>query len=156
MLKYADVLISFQEVPNEISLCINITGCKNNCKGCHSPWLFKDIGIDLTPTELFKLIKQNKGITCVCLMGGDTDPETINKLASDIKSWGLKSAWYSGKQDISEEIRLINFDYIKVGPYIQELGGLDSNTTNQIMYKIENTKLIDITYHFKHDFKSSL
>ena len=40
------------------------------------------------------------------------------------------------------------FDYIKIGPYIPKLGGLDNVNTNQIMYKIEDGRLIDITSKF--------
>lgn len=151
-MKYVDTLVSFSEIPDEISLCINISGCKNACQGCHSPWLAKDIGIILNSSELNRLIENNKGITCVCFMGGDSNPEEINILASDIKTLNLKVGWYSGKQNISESIDIKNFDYIKVGPYIQELGPLTNKTTNQKMFKIIHFKgmsnMKDITYKF--------
>ena len=158
MLKYVDVLVSFQEVPDEITLCINISNCPCHCEGCHSAYLAEDIGNPLGYWTLNHLIKTNKGITCVCFMGGDAEPIRINILGKYIKENfpHLKVAWYSGRQHISDEIKLENFDYIKVGPYIPKLGGLDSETTNQIMYKVEDEELIDITYHFKHDSKSSI
>ena len=156
MLKYLNTEVTFSEIPDEITLCINITGCKNACEGCHSPYLAKDIGTILNSGELFLLIQNNKGITCVCFMGGDSNPEQIDMLSSDVKRWGFKTAWYSGKQKLPKELRIKNFDYIKVGPYIPELGGLDKETTNQIMYKVDNGNLIDITYRFKHDSKSSV
>ena len=37
---------------------------------------------------------------------------------------------------------------IKLGPYIEELGPLNSKTTNQRFYKIEKNKLVDITNLF--------
>ena len=85
-------------------------------------------------------------------MGGDASPEEINNLAKFIKSSypKLKVSWYSGKTTISDLINLDNFDYIKIGPYVKELGGLDSPTTNQIFYKVSNKKLIDITERFKN------
>ena len=49
MLKYVDTLVSFQEVPDEISLCINISNCPCHCDGCHSPYLADDIGEYLIP-----------------------------------------------------------------------------------------------------------
>ena len=159
MVKYVDTLVSFQEVPDEISLCINISNCPCHCQGCHSAYLAEDIGTELTIEELQKLILNNKGITCVCLMGGDSDPTYIEELAMYLKfqAWyPVKVAWYSGRQYIPDEILVGYFDYIKIGPYIPELGGLDSENTNQIMYKIEDDKLIDITYRFRHDFKSSI
>ena len=152
MLKYVDTLITFSEVPDEISLCINISNCPCECPGCHSSYLAKDIGIILNSSELNRLIYENKGITCVCLMGGDSDPSYVNILAEDIHNHGLKTAWYSGRSYISEEIQLHNFDYIKIGPYIENLGGLTNKTTNQIMYMVdkqsESPLLIDITYKF--------
>lgn len=147
MLKYKDVLVGFQEVPDEISLCINITNCPNNCIGCHSPYLAEDIGEELTPEELSRLITKNKGITCVCLMGGDNDPKQINSLAKVIKSlYPYKVAWYSGSTKLSPKIIIHNFDYIKLGPYIEEFGPLNNPNTNQRMFKIPD--LEDITYKF--------
>lgn len=159
MLKFVDTLVSFQEVPDEISLCINISNCPCHCEGCHSPYLAEDIGTELTWNELEKLIKNNIGISCVCFMGGDSCPDYIEQLALFIKyqSWyPLKVAWYSGKSSIPNDLDINLFNYIKVGPYIPKLGGLDKETTNQIMYKVDNGNLIDITYRFKHDSKSSI
>ena len=157
MVKFVDTLVSFQEVPDEITLCINISNCPCHCEGCHSPYLAEDIGEYLTPNKLLELVNSNKGISCVCFMGGDSNPGEINGLAAVIRyQTNLKTAWYSGRQYIPEGLNLNYFDYIKVGPYIPKLGGLDSETTNQIMYKVEDEELIDITYRFKHDSKSSV
>ena len=155
MLKYTDTKITFAEVPDEIALCINISGCPCACKGCHSSYLAEDIGTELTFHEIKKLIKNNSGINCVALMGGDADPDRVNALASFITHHYnyLKIAWYSGRQELSKAIDLENFDYIKLGPYIEELGPLNSETTNQRFYKILNDKgkriLIDETYKFR-------
>lgn len=66
--------------------------------------------------------------------------------------YDIKVAWYSGRQELSKDINLEFFDYIKVGPYIEELGPLNSKTTNQRFYKVESGNLIDITYKFqKHE-----
>ena len=152
MLKYVDTLVSFQEIPDEISLCINISNCPNNCPGCHSAYLKDDIGTPLTYTELMRILKDIRGITCVCFMGGDKEPWEIQRLAQFVKEKGLKVAWYSGKQELHEDIRLANFDYIKLGPYIEELGPLTSRTTNQVMYKIDHLAdkpfVVDITSRF--------
>ena len=85
MLKYVDTLVSFSEIPDEISLCINISNCPYNCIGCHSPYLKKDIGENLTIEKLDELITKNRGISCVCFMGGDSDPVYINRLAFGVK-----------------------------------------------------------------------
>lgn len=149
MLKYVDTRVTFSEVPDEITLCINISGCKIRCEGCHSSYLAEDIGKPLYISVLSQLIAENKGITCVSFMGGDSDPFEINVLAGAVKSnTDLKTAWYSGRQELAEEIDLDNFDFIKLGPYIEESGPLTSITTNQRFYKVEKGTLVDITNKF--------
>ena len=138
LLKYSNVEVSFSEVPDEISLCINITRCPINCIGCHSIYLQLDIGIPLTKNRLKTLIDKNDGITCISLMGGDLSPSYINLVAKWIKNnTSLKVAWYSGNNELSSDIELKWFDYIKLGPYIESLGPLNIKTTNQKFYKVE-------------------
>ena len=147
MLKYIDTKVTFAEVPNEISLCINISNCPCACKGCHSSYLAEDIGNWLNSDSIKELINNNKGVTCICFMGGDSNPLEVNALAYFIKiHFPIKKiAWYSGRQELSKDINLDNFNFIKLGPYIEELGPLNSKTTNQRFYKIEKNKLVDIT-----------
>lgn len=154
MLKYVDTKVVFAEIPNEITLAINISGCPCNCKGCHSSYLAGDIGERLDFDSLDKVINANTGVTCISFMGGDVNPSNVNILAEFIRATypELKIAWYSGRQELSEDIKLMNFDYIKLGPYIEEFGPLNSKTTNQRMYKVVkqngNYELIDITNKF--------
>lgn len=151
-MKYIDTLVSFSEIPDEITLCINISNCPNKCEECHSPWLQENIGIELNNYELYDIINKNSGISCVCFMGGDSDPEEINNLAIKIKSKDLKVGWYSGNSEISDKINIKNFDYIKIGPYLKDKGPLSDKNTNQKMYKIIHftgmNSLKDITYKF--------
>jgi anaerobic ribonucleoside-triphosphate reductase activating protein len=151
-MKYVDTLVSFSEIPDEITLCINISNCPNKCEGCHSSWLQENIGIELNNYELYDIINKNSGISCVCFMGGDSNPEEINDLAIKIKSKNLKVGWYSGSPKISDKINIKNFDYIKIGPYLKDKGPLSDKNTNQKMYKIIHftgmNSLKDITYKF--------
>lgn len=73
MLKYVDTKITFSEIPNEISLCINFSNCPHKCEGCHSLYLGEDIGEELNCSVLQKLIEDNRGISCICFMGGDSE-----------------------------------------------------------------------------------
>lgn len=153
MIKYIDILVGFKEIPDEITLCINISNCPNNCPGCHSSWLLKDEGTPLTYVELKSLIKKNKGITCICFMGGDKEPWEIQRLVKLVKEdFNIKTAWYSGKDEMWKGIDLLYFDYVKIGSYKKELGPLNSPTTNQILYKIFHTEvstvIMDITNKF--------
>lgn len=155
MLKYTNAQVTFSEIPDEITLCINLSNCPNNCFGCHSPYLKEDIGELLTITKLQELIQNNNGISCIALMGGDINPMLINDYADYIKwRFNLKVAWYSGNELLDQDIKLVNFDFIKLGPYMQEFGPLNVKTTNQRFYKVEDDKLVDITYKFWKDDKS--
>lgn len=153
MLKYVDAKVVFAEVPDEVTLAINISNCPCQCKGCHSSYLAQDIGTELTFNEIRKLVKKNGGISCIALMGGDAEPKRINDLASFIMHhYSLKVAWYSGRQELSTDINLENFDYIKLGPYREEFGPLNSRTTNQRFYKVSGRELVNITNKFwKHE-----
>ena len=167
-LRYANTQVVFTEVPNEISLAINITGCTIHCKG----WSNK--GKELTKDELLNLIENNKGITTVLFMGGDNFIKQLTERARSIKYHypNLKVAWYSGRDDLEDsrgsrrcsriKELMTYLDYVKVGPYIKKLGGLDSPNTNQRFYKIDRVpaveghpelgtklKLIDQTYLFQ-------
>ena len=154
MLKYVNTMVTFSEVPDEISLCIEISNCPCHCEGCHSPYLAEDIGEPLDLQHLTNLIDSNKGITCVCIMGGDANPSKVDDIAQDIKEYyhNLKVGWYSGRQELSKDIELSNFDFIKLGPYKEEFGPLNSRTTNQRFYKVSDGELINITSKFwKHE-----
>ena len=159
MLKYVETAITFSEVPDEVTLCINISNCPCHCQGCHSAYLAEDIGEELTFEVLDSLIKKNEGITCVAFMGGDAEPATVNDLALHVKDSypNIKTAWYSGRQELSKDIEIKNFNAIKLGPYIEELGPLNSTTTNQKFYEVLQVVdvkgklyygLNDITYKF--------
>lgn len=139
MLKYVDAKIVFAEIPDEVTLAINISGCPIHCRGCHSKYLWDDIGEPLDLQHLTDLIDANRGITCVCIMGGDAHPDEVDAIAEDIKEYypNLKVGWYSGRQELSKEIDLCNFDYVKLGSYIKEKGPLNCKTTNQVMLEID-------------------
>ena len=153
MLKYANFDIVFQEVPDEVTLAINISNCPNQCVGCHSQYLWKDVGYTLDKEALDELVsKYRTGITCVCFMGGDAEPYDVANLAMHIKNKykNMKTAWYSGKNELPEAFHAETFDYIKTGRYEAALGALDSRTTNQRMIKrLADGRVKDITSRFQ-------
>lgn len=168
-MKYSNYDIVFQEVPDEITLAINIANCPHHCDGCHSPFLSEDIGRYIDD-DIDAIIKKYEGmITCVCFMGGDQCVDDLLSLIKKVHSYGLKAALYSGIDDASlfegkieigvngqeaftkpsgsfcSEMHANNrlfevaaiLDYLKIGSYKKELGGLATKGTNQHMYKRE-------------------
>lgn len=157
MMKYVCSEVVFQELPDEITLAINISGCPIRCPDCHSKYLWEDVGEVLTTEVLESLINKNPGITAICFMGGDSDTNEIINLAKYVKLNNLAVGWYSGKQTVPNEVlnNLRYFDYIKVGPYIKEKGPINNKNTNQILFevclvnKLNNKYLLkNITYKF--------
>ena len=90
-------------------------------------------------------------VTCVSLMGGDADPDAVDRLALWLRNHhpDIKTAWYSGRIRLAQGIDKNHFDYIKLGPYIRHLGALKDKTTNQRLYKrVAEDRFEDITYRF--------
>ena len=177
MLKVASFDIVFQEIPGEVTLALNLSNCPCHCQGCHSPHLAEDIGEELNEELLDDLIGRYRGlITCVAFMGGDAAPDEVLRWAEYVKSQQLtarsdlqqlKTAWYSGRPALPDSLTAkrsysdngitalavlqhsgLTYDYVKLGPYIESLGGLKSPTTNQRLYKRVGDQWQDITSVF--------
>lgn len=151
-IKYESTLVTFTEVPDEISLCLNISGCPCYCEGCFEPWLREDCGDTLTYDVLAELIKKHPHITCLCFMGGDRYYQDMADLIKQGKKVFPKLKWamYSGRQEMNSIIEPW-LDIYKVGPYIAAAGPLNVKTTNQIYYVRENGAWIDKTYLFQKE-----
>ena len=152
MLKYVNSDIVFQEIPDEVTLAINISNCPCHCPGCHSHYLWEDIGLPLNPEAIDNFVQKfGSNLTCIAFMGGDGDPKGINLLAQYVHEEypQFKVAWYSGRTVISPLITKNDFDYIKIGPYIKHLGPLKKPTTNQRLYRQNDQgEFEDITSRF--------
>ena len=152
MLKYVNTGIVFQEIPDEVTLAINISNCPCRCPGCHSHYLWDDIGMPLNTEAIDDFIQRyGNDITCLSFMGGDADPTGVCLLAEYIHEEypNFKVAWYSGRLRVPAGITKNDFDYIKIGPYIRHLGPLNNPTTNQRLYRQqEDGTFEDITYRF--------
>lgn len=150
-LKFTGYDIVFQEVPGEVSLALNLSRCPFRCPACHSPYLRENVGEVLDEKALSALLeKYGRTVTCVCFMGGDAEPEAVARLAAFVHRDypGLKTAWYSGRESFPRDFRKEDFDYVKIGPYREALGGLRSPATNQRFYKMEEGRMEDITSVF--------
>ena len=155
-LKYLGYSIVFQEVPDEVTLAINISGCPHKCEGCHSKYLWEYEGSYISD-DLDGLIEKYKGlITCVCFMGGDQNQIDLLGLLKTVQKYGLKTALYTGLGLVNNlSIRILgNLNYLKTGKYDDSLGGLDSPITNQRMHKwnYSTGQWDDITYRFQKGY----
>ena len=139
MLKYANYDIVFQEVPNEMSLAVSISGCTLRCVGCHSRYLWEDKGEVLSIFAIEQLLKLEDGVTCLLLMGGEHDIDALVEIFMHFHR-KIKTAWYCGLDMIpKDKLGIVQYlDFLKVGHFDMELGGLSSPTTNQRLYKIEH------------------
>ena len=62
----------------------------------------------------------------------------------------MKTAWYSGKNELPDAFHAETFDYIKTGRYDEKFGPLNSLTTNQRMIKrLADGRIKDITSRFQ-------
>jgi anaerobic ribonucleoside-triphosphate reductase activating protein len=138
-MKYLYDYITFAEVPNETSLAVSITGCQIHCEGCHSRELWEDKGTPLTIEELQRLLEKHQDITCLCLLGGEADIDALTELFQYAHK-RIKTSWYCGLDFIpKEKTGIIEYlDFLKIGHYDYELGGLASPTTNQRFFQIEH------------------
>ena len=154
MLKYIYCKEVFQEIPNEITLGISISGCQIHCPGCNQRELWEDKGTPLDVETLCGLLNQHQGITCLLLLGGEADIDALIELFMYAHK-RVKTAWYCGLDMLpKDKLGIIqHLDFLKLGHYDHELGGLDSPTTNQHLYQIEhqgdgNFWQTDITHLF--------
>jgi len=149
-LKYTHYDIVFQEVPNETTLVFNISDCPYKCSGCHSQYLWDYVGTYLSDDIDSVIDKYSEMITCVCFMGGDQNISELSELLFKVKYvYDLKTCVYSGNNNSKVFDNILQYlDFLKIGSYKEEHGGLDSTNTNQKFYKITNCKLDDITNLF--------
>lgn len=153
MVKYHNFDVVFAEIPDEVTLAINLTGCPNRCPGCHSPHLSADGGRPLDDGELLALLAHyGRSVTCLCFMGGDAEPQEVARLAGVARQAfpGLRVGWYSGRDRLPEGVEPQVFDYIKLGRWIEERGPLSAPATNQRLYRVaRDGTLTDMTQRFR-------
>lgn len=137
MIKYVPGMTSvvLEEIPGKVTLALEISNCQGNCIGCHSPFLKDDIGEELTPAVVDRLIADNFGINCFLLLGEGRDRSALLEIAAHVRRNHpkIEIGLYSGRVSVEAEI-YDAFDYVKVGPYIESFGPLNSVTTNQRLY----------------------
>lgn len=143
-MNYLSKQIVFNEIPDEVSLSFLITGCQLRCAGCHSAdaWNRKNgqfLSLDFLTKELERL---DGIITCVLFLGGEWEPTALFEFLNLVKSRGLKTALYSGRDIVDFQITS-KLDFLKTGPYISEKGGVFEPGTNQILINLNSNQILN-------------
>ena len=152
MLRYTEAGLSYLEVPEEISLCIYISGCRNNCPHCHYPELkLFDFGHPLKNNFNLLIDVYSSQISCVCFLGEGQNTQQEHEeffyFTECTNLAGLKTCLYSGRNIFPEDWMKI-FDYVKTGSYAKHMGALFSPKTNQRFYLKRNNIFEDVTKKF--------
>jgi len=161
-LKYYDVAVTFAEFPEEITLCVNITGCVCHCSQCSEPWLRPYVGTLLTNEEIDKLIAEHPGITVFGLMGGDSDHDDVVRIANYVhEKHHLKVGMYSGREFLNMKL-LECLDLYKIGRWIMPKGPasewhqtnngvLQFPWSNQLLFEKVGNLWLNTTYKFRKE-----
>lgn len=144
VMRYLSHQITFQEIPDEISLSFLITGCPLKCKGCHSADSWNPATGHLLTVEILAgfILKYHSAITCVLFLGGEWESENLIKLLKLCKEQNLKTALYTGLQSVDSVIA-DELTFLKTGPWIKKLGGLASPHTNQKLVNLKTGKIMN-------------
>ena len=143
-MRFAQKEIVLQEVPGEVSICFSITGCPLKCKGCHSPYLWKENNGELLTTDIYKnILEKYKGFaTCVLFMGGEWFPKDLEEFLKIAKTFNYKTCLYTGYNAIPDSI-LQQLTWLKTGPWNPSLGGLSNPNTNQKFIEVATGKKLN-------------
>lgn len=146
-MRYLTKQITFQEVPDEISLSFLITGCPLKCKACHSADSWNPAkGQILSAELLISLIQKYRSVvTCILFMGGEWQQEELIKLFHICQKYNLKTCLYTGLTDVSSELKK-ELTFLKTGAWNKSLGGLSSPNTNQRLINLKTGKVMN--FHF--------
>ena len=156
MIKYVPEMtnVVLEEIPDRLTLAIDISNCTGLCEGCHSPFLRRDVGVELTPEAIDSLIAGNFGINCFLFLGEGNDHAALMSAANYVRRAYpfLALGLYSGRESVEEDVWEL-FDYVKIGPFRPSCGPLNKTTTNQRLYRIlhnaDGTRTVDaITARF--------
>jgi anaerobic ribonucleoside-triphosphate reductase activating protein len=147
-MRYYQKDIVFQEVPGEISLCYFVCGCPLRCVGCHSPFTWNEkTGTELTMDDFVQTLERYRGaLSCVLFMGGEWHESELAEYLHVARKMGLKTCLYTGLEDASLLLKR-NLTYLKTGPWMESLGGLDSSKTNQRFIQLDTKECLNAAFH---------
>ena len=155
------VTVSLNEVPDKVSCVVELGGCLRACKGCHSPNLqgtFTKPKMYLSDLEEFVDNQIEKGCDAICIMGGDCSCEmTLDELKAVVNTLATIApvCLYSSNPN-AEPFEEMQLKWLKVGPYIESKGGLETPGTNQMLLEITRSNRVDIIDTFHHEVTEEL
>ncbi len=139
----SNIDIVLQEVPGQISICFSISGCPIRCQGCHSPFLWDENGLLLTNDKYIEILNKYKGYAnCVLFMGGEWCGAELTDKLKTATEMGFETCLYTGLEQVDKQITQ-NLTWLKTGPFIKELGGLESPTTNQRFIEVKSNTILN-------------
>lgn len=148
-----DYSVTFAELRDQVNLTFFVSGCPYNCNGCS--WKGTDkVPFFLSKDEFKSIIEKyvNK-CTAIVFLGGEwySDFKDYIDIA---KEKGFKTCLYTGVNtfnDFEQNFNNLkeNLDYLKVGRWIKDLGGLNTKNTNQKLYKLNNGKIEKEIYFYE-------
>lgn len=138
--------ITTAEIPGKVALAVELGGCLQGCKGCHSPHLSQPVEDPMSyigfTMFLTKALHMYPEINAVVLMGGTCN---LGLPLSDLKmliegmseTHKIDFGLYSGNpnDDLDYFLGIKGLQWFKTGNYIEKLGGLESPKTNQRFYE---------------------
>jgi anaerobic ribonucleoside-triphosphate reductase activating protein len=148
---YHSFQIVTQEVPGEISVSFNITGCPHRCQGCHSPFLWKKNKGSHLSTKVYThiLLSYRALATCVLFMGGEWEAPNLYKKLKQARELGYKTCLYTGAYQVDRSL-YEQLDFIKTGPWEKDKGGLESLQTNQQFIEVSTNKILNHLFQTTH------
>lgn len=151
-MNYVSAQITFREIPEQVCLSFLIAGCPVKCPDCNSKdtWSVHS-GKKLNEEEFSRWCESKREwISCVLFLGGEWEKDQLIVFLKKARLLGLKTALYTGLEDVDMEIKE-HLDYLKIGPYMKERGGLESPTTNQILRNLKTGERITPFKEETHD-----
>ena len=130
-----------------VNLVVFFQGCTIKCPGCHNPELQDENGGEAIDFEkVFDYV--TPATTGIVLSGGEPTDQIIDALtlASMARERGLKTTLFTGhtlewlEGNAMKDIIFNHFDYVKAGPYVQELRNTNNGpmgSTNQVMIDVD-------------------
>lgn len=147
-MRYAFTDVVFQEVPDEISLLFFICGCPHRCPGCHSASLWREEqGLELSADVYCAWLDRYQGlVSCILFFGGEWWPDELIQLLKLAQSRGFKTCLYTGLNAVSPELQQ-HLNYLKTGPWMARLGGLDQPGSNQKFISLDTGEVLNARFH---------